>query len=87
MSGTSSSVSCRWARGKPFDKGIVYKLLNNRTYVGEVEHKGAAYPGQHEAIIERDTWEKVRAILAVERLKRERQPWISAFVRRLQGEL
>jgi guanylate kinase len=29
----------------------------------------------------------VRAILAVERLKRERQPWISAFVRGLQGEL
>jgi guanylate kinase len=30
---------------------------------------------------------QVRAILAVERLKRERQPWISAFVRSLQGEL
>ena len=54
----------RTKRGKPFDKGIVYKLLNNRTYVGEVEHKGTAYPGEHEAIIERDTWDKVRAILA-----------------------
>ena len=54
----------RTKRGKPFDKGIVYKLLNNRTYVGEVEHKGAIYPGQHEAIIERDTWDKVRAMLA-----------------------
>jgi guanylate kinase len=32
-------------------------------------------------------FDQVRAILAVERLKRERQPWISAFVRRLQGEL
>jgi site-specific DNA recombinase len=28
----------RTKRGKPFDKGVVYKLLNNRTYVGEVEH-------------------------------------------------
>jgi site-specific DNA recombinase len=54
----------RTKRGKPFDKGIVYKLLNNRTYVGEVEHTGAAYPGQHEAIIERDTRNQVRAILA-----------------------
>ena len=54
----------RTKRGKPFDKGIVYKLLNNRTYVGQVEHKGAAYPGQHEAIIDRDTWDKVHAILA-----------------------
>ena len=51
-------------RGKPFDKGVVYKLLNNRTYVGEVEHKGTAYPGEHEAIIDRDTWDKVHTILA-----------------------
>ena len=42
----------------------MYKLLHNRTYVGEVEHKGTAYPGEHEAIIDRDTWDKVRAILA-----------------------
>ena len=32
-------------------------------------------------------FDQVRAILAVERLKRERQPWISTFVRTLQGEL
>jgi guanylate kinase len=32
-------------------------------------------------------FDQVRKILAVERLKRERQPWISAFVRRLQDEL
>jgi hypothetical protein len=25
-------------RGKPFDKGIVYKLINNRIYVGEAVH-------------------------------------------------
>jgi site-specific DNA recombinase len=37
----------RTKRGKPFDKGVIYKLLNNRTYVGEVEHKGMAYPGAH----------------------------------------
>ena len=51
-------------RGKPFDKGIVYKLINNRVYVGEAVHKGTAYPGEHEAIIDRDTFDKVQAILA-----------------------
>ncbi|MFN4282323.1 MAG: recombinase family protein [Alphaproteobacteria bacterium] len=51
-------------RGKPFDKGIVYKLINNRVYVGEAVHKGASYPGEHEAIIDRDTFDKVQAILA-----------------------
>jgi DNA invertase Pin-like site-specific DNA recombinase len=34
-------------RGKPFDKGLVYKLLNNRVYVGEAIHKGASYAGEH----------------------------------------
>ncbi|GIX11800.1 recombinase family protein [Elioraea sp.] len=51
-------------RGKPFDKGIVYKLINNRVYVGEAVHKGMSYPGEHEAIIDRDTFDKVQAILA-----------------------
>jgi site-specific DNA recombinase len=54
----------RTKRGKPFDKGVIYKLLNNRTYVGEVEHKGMAYPGAHEALINRETWDKIHAILA-----------------------
>jgi DNA invertase Pin-like site-specific DNA recombinase len=51
-------------RGKPFDKGIVYKLINNRIYVGEAVHKGTGYPGEHEAIIERDAFDEVQAILA-----------------------
>ena len=36
------------------DKGYVYKLLNNRVYIGEAVHKGTAYPGEHEAIISQD---------------------------------
>lgn len=51
-------------RGKPFDKGMIYKLLNNRVYVGEAVHKGTSYPGEHEAIIDRNTFDKVQTILA-----------------------
>src|SRR6476469_1414899 len=47
--------------GKPIDKGFLYKLLNNRIYVGEAVHKGTAYPGEHEAIISRELWDKVHA--------------------------
>ena len=50
-------------RGGPIDKGFLYKLLNNRVYLGEAVHKGTAYPGEHEAIISRDLWDKVHAIL------------------------
>jgi site-specific DNA recombinase len=51
-------------RGKPFDKGVIYKLLNNRVYIGDAVHKGTSYPGEHKAIIDRDTFDKVQAILA-----------------------
>jgi DNA invertase Pin-like site-specific DNA recombinase len=50
--------------GRPLNKGDVYKLLNNRTYVGEAAHKGKVYPGEHEAIIPRDLWDRAHAVLA-----------------------
>jgi site-specific DNA recombinase len=53
----------RGRRGKPLNKGSLYKLLANRTYIGEVTHKGAVYPGQHQPIIGRRVWDKVRAVL------------------------
>ncbi|MCR0985277.1 recombinase family protein [Roseomonas populi] len=50
--------------GRPLNKGDVYKLLANRTYVGEAAHKGKVYPGEHEAIIDRALWDRVHAALA-----------------------
>jgi hypothetical protein len=49
-------------QGKLIDKGFLYRLLNNRVYLGEATHKGAAYKGEHEAIIEPALWEKAHAI-------------------------
>ena len=51
--------------GRLLDKGDVYKLLNLRTYIGEVEHKGNVYRGEHEAIVPRDLWDRAHAILQV----------------------
>ena len=50
--------------GKLVDKGWIYKLFANRIYVGEAVHKGTAYPGEHQAIISRELWDKVHAIMA-----------------------
>jgi site-specific DNA recombinase len=50
--------------GKPFDKGALYHLLNNRTYLGLAVHKGTAYPGEHAAIVDQALWDKVHAILS-----------------------
>lgn len=49
--------------GKLIDKGALYKMLNNRTYIGEAVHKGTAYPGEHQAIIVRALWDKVHGVL------------------------
>ena len=50
-------------QGKPINKGDIYKLLNNPTYVGDAAHKGQVYAGEHEAIITRDLWDRVHATL------------------------
>jgi hypothetical protein len=50
-------------RGKLVDKGFLYKLINNRVYLGEAVHKGTAYPGEHAAIIDQGLWDNVHAIL------------------------
>lgn len=46
--------------GQPFTRGHLYQLLVNPIYVGEVTHKNATYPGQHDAIIEREIFDAVR---------------------------
>jgi site-specific DNA recombinase len=49
--------------GRPFDKGALYKILRNRTYLGEAVHKSRSYPGEHEPIIDRATWDRVHEVL------------------------
>src|SRR4051812_46247995 len=56
--------------GKHIDKSALYKMLNNRTYVGEAAHKGTAYPGEHRPIIDRALWDKVHGVLTESPRKR-----------------
>ena len=46
--------------GLPFGRGSLYHLLSNPIYVGRVPHKEESHEGQHEAIVEVDTWEAVQ---------------------------
>ena len=54
----------RVREGKPIDKSLVYKILNNRVYLGEIRHRDQWYPGEHLPIVERKLWDAVQAILA-----------------------
>ncbi|WP_245427711.1 recombinase family protein [Bradyrhizobium sp. MOS003] len=57
------AASERTRYGQLLDKGVLYKILHNRVYLGEAVHKGTSYPGEHEAIIDRKLWDQVHAIL------------------------
>jgi DNA invertase Pin-like site-specific DNA recombinase len=49
--------------GRLLDKGFLYRLLNNRVYLGEAVHKGVSYPGEHQAIVPQALWDRVHEIL------------------------
>ena len=49
--------------GKPFTRSRLHLLLTNVIYTGQVRHRGEIFPGEHDAIVDRETWEKVHAQL------------------------
>ncbi|MEW5782651.1 MAG: recombinase family protein [Pseudomonadota bacterium] len=62
-------------QGKPFSKQMLYKLLHNRVYRGEIPHKGTSYPGAHAAIIDQALWDAAHAILAQNNRQRASETW------------
>src|SRR6266478_8086807 len=45
--------------GRLFNKNTVTALLGNVVYIGQVRHEGQLYPGEHEAILDRELWNEV----------------------------
>lgn len=62
-------------RKKAFCKQSIYKILHNRTYIGEISHKGESFPAQHEGLIDSTTWEQTHAILSQDNRQRCRSTW------------
>jgi len=74
------------AGGKSFSRGALYQLLANPLYLGEVRHNKLRYPGQHQAIVDRRTWEEVQRRLRVQ-TARNRFPRTHADASFLAGKL
>ena len=52
---------------KYFSRGHLYRILQNRIYLGEVVHQDQSYPGEHQAIIGPDLWNRVEQVFAANR--------------------
>jgi hypothetical protein len=55
-----TSASGRLIGGKPFSRGALYLMLRNRTYRGEIVHKGQSHPSEHPPIIDHPLWDAVQ---------------------------
>lgn len=55
-----TGASIKSKTGNSLSANVLYWLLQNPVYLGQVRHKGQIYDGQHKAIIEREMWDAVQ---------------------------
>jgi DNA invertase Pin-like site-specific DNA recombinase len=55
--------SGRMKGGTRLSRGHLYRILSNPIYAGRIAHKGQVYDGQHDAIVDPETWTAVQALL------------------------
>ncbi len=46
-----------------FPRSSLHNILRDRAYIGELEFRGQWYPGKHEPLTDRATWDRVQALL------------------------
>jgi hypothetical protein len=57
-------------RGRSFTWSDVYRVVSNRTFLGEAMHKEESHPGEHAAIVPQATWDVAHAPLTIRRRAR-----------------
>jgi site-specific DNA recombinase len=49
--------------GSVYSRGALYQILRNHLYIGEIKHKDKIHRGEHDAIIDRNLWDRVQVLL------------------------
>ncbi len=57
--------------GIPFTRGPLAYLLQNRVYLGEVNHHDKSYTGEHKSIVVKDVFDRVQALMVANGRKQE----------------
>src|SRR6476659_7354780 len=75
----------KYRGGIPFTYGPLAYFLKNRIYIGETHHAGKWFKGEHEAILDRPTFDRVQELLKSNTVKRRVKFSESGAI--LQGKL
>ena len=75
----------RFHPGRQINKPLIYKLIRNRIFLGEIRHRDRWYPGEHVPIIEQAMWDKAQAVIAVDPKRRANQTRARESVTEIQG--
>ncbi|MBO6055557.1 MAG: recombinase family protein [Alphaproteobacteria bacterium] len=77
-----NNAGIKTKRGSLFSPQRIQRILKNPYYKGCVTHKGNVYPGEHEAIIDEETWDKVQEIFKSKSIpgRRQKQSRIPSFL-------
>ncbi len=67
------SAAGRSYGGVAFNRSELYNLLGNRIYAGDIVHRDKVWPGLHQPIIDRGTFERAHELLA-RHVKGDRSP-------------
>lgn len=71
-----------FSESKPmFGRAKLYDILTSRAYIGEVEHRGQWYPGIHEPLVDRATWDRVQFLLGQKIYQTHRLTYGSELIR------
>jgi len=65
-----TTASGRRLGGKPFSRGALYLISQNRLYRGEIVHGGQSHSGEHTPIIDQPLWDAAQAKLATNTAER-----------------
>lgn len=75
----------KYRGGIPFTYGPLAYLLKNRVYLGEVHHGGKWFKGEHPAILDTDTFDRVQKLLNENNIRRGTKFSVSGAL--LKGKL
>jgi site-specific DNA recombinase len=64
-----------------FGRSKLHAILTDRAYIGEVRHKGQWYPGTHEPLVDRATWDRVQFLLGQKIYQTHRLTYGSELIR------